>query len=65
MDTSVHAYIDQIKRKSLSTREDKNNVVVEPDRNTHEVTLSQEDFDIWFDAFRSRYAEMLQYLQSH
>ena len=65
MDTSVHAYIDQIEQKSLSSSEDKNSVVAESDRNTHEVAISQEDFDAWFDAFCSRYAETLEYLQSH
>lgn len=65
MDTSVHAYIDQVERKSLSDSEDKNSVVEESDRKTHEVALSQEDFDAWLDAFRSRYAETLDYLQSH
>ena len=65
MDTSVHAYIDQIEQKSLSSSEDKNSAVAESDRNTHEVAISQEDFDAWFDAFRSRYAETLEYLQSH
>ena len=49
MDTSVHAYIDQIEQKSLSSSEDKNSVVAESDRNTHEVAISQEDFDAWFD----------------
>lgn len=54
MDTTVHAHIDQTEQKSLSIIENKNSVVSESDRSTHEVTLSQEDFDTWFDAFRSR-----------
>ena len=62
MDTRVRVHIE---RTSLPVREDKNSLVVEPDRSTHEVTLSQEDFHTWFDAFRSRYAETLEYLQSH
>lgn len=40
-------------------------VVVEPDRNTHEAALSQEDFDKWLNAFRKRYADTLEYLRSH
>ena len=64
MDTRVRAHIDQFARTSASIGEDKDSVVVKPDRNTHEVTLSQEDFETWFDAFRSRYAETLEYLQS-
>ena len=52
MDTRVHAHIDKIERTSASISEDKNSVVVEPGRSTHEVTLSEEDFETWFDAFR-------------
>ena len=65
MDTRVHAHIDQSELTSLSIRKDNNSVVVEPDRGTYQTTLSQEDVDIWFNAFRSRYAETLAYLQSH
>ncbi|MHB8190413.1 MAG: hypothetical protein ACYDHP_08365 [Ferrimicrobium sp.] len=41
------------------------NVVVESDVSTHELPLRQDDFAAWLDDFRNRYAEMLEYLQSH
>jgi hypothetical protein len=40
-------------------------VIVESDTSACEVTLRQEDFEAWLDDFRSRYAGMLEYLQSH
>ena len=40
-------------------------VLMESATGTHEVTISPEEFAAWFEDFRSRYADMLDYLQSH
>ncbi|WP_298446289.1 hypothetical protein [Ferrimicrobium sp.] len=40
-------------------------VLVESATGTREVTLNPDEFVMWFNEFRSRYAEMLDYLQSH
>ena len=65
MDARVRAHIDHIARTSASIRENKDSVLVQPDQNAHDATLSQEDFETWIGAFRKCYAESLEYLQSH
>jgi hypothetical protein len=65
MDAKAHAHRDQLGQTSPSLNDDRVRLVVEPDGTTGEFRVSQEEFDRWLDGFRSRYAQTLEYLQSH
>jgi len=65
MDTTANARTNQPVQKNALISRNKNSIVVSPVSSTHQVVLSDEDFDKWLSGFRNRYAELFEYLRSH